>query len=374
MDMFKFISNCIDLRKMNNSSAQNLVDHINYLLNDENDRKLINYAPAFLYVLRSQDNVLTEGMDKLVFKYFPNYYNGTYKLATIENNNRDLNIIVKNYIANIKNNNQTQGENGAYFGHKQSEIAILRYMLLREDFSCNIQMMDSLISALSDTLIISKENISIKLDAISLLICIAVKYPEDYKRNQNIYEKIFWQEENIDVFEDDLIFSNIDSISLKIGLQFLFASIGKDVYCKVLELMPCIQGDIATTFSVTQLIVEYLENSETIMLPYKVEGIILQNVLQWLHSENANIRFNAMRILLMLSRNSENHGFVNNQLVNLVDSSDAHIKRYIVQNIYTTCGITKKTRKYIVSKCKYDTNFIVRMACEEAENDNTNNE
>ena len=48
--------------------------------------------------------------------------------------------------------------------------------------------------------------------------------------------------------------------------------------------MPYIQGDVATTIAVTRLIAEYLESSDEVMLPSRVEAIILQNVLQWLHT------------------------------------------------------------------------------------------
>ena len=98
------------------------------------------------------------------------------------------------------------------------------------------------------------------------------------------YEKLFEQQKAIEVVDNFLISSNIDSISLKIGLQFLYIAMGKDVYGDVLELMPYIQGDIATTIAVTHLIVEYLESSDDVILPFRVEAIILQNVLQWLHS------------------------------------------------------------------------------------------
>ena len=68
----------------------------------------------------------------------------------------------------------------------------------------------------------SKESIATKLDAIALLICIVVKYPKDYIRNQSVYEKLFEQQKAIEVEDHSIISSNIDNISLKIGLQFLF--------------------------------------------------------------------------------------------------------------------------------------------------------
>ena len=58
---------------------------------------------------------------------------------------------------------------------------------------------------MADTLLISKESIATKLDAIALLICIVVKYPEDYIRNQNVYEKLFEQQKAIEVEDHSII-------------------------------------------------------------------------------------------------------------------------------------------------------------------------
>lgn len=125
--------------------------------------------------------------------------------------------------------------------------------------------------------------------------------------------------------------------------------------------------NVATTIAVTHLIVGYLENSDEVMLPSRVEAIILQNVLQWLHSEYTDIRWNATRILLTMSRNPENYGIVNHQLVNLIDSNSVYIKNLIMRHLYTMKGITDGTKEYIISKCKQDANFVVRMVCDEVE-------
>lgn len=233
--------------------------------------------------------------------------------------------------------------------------------------ACNSETMDMLISTVADTLLISKEGISIKLDAIAFLICIVVKYPEDYKRNQSIYEKLVDQQEAIEVADHSIISSNIDSVSLKIGLQFLYSSMGKDVYNDILELMPYIQDSVATIIAVTNLIIRYLETTDTIMLPARIEAIILQNVLQWLHSEFLDIRWNATRILLTLSRNSENKGIVNHQLVTLVDTGSVYIKNLIMRHLHEVNGVSDETRNYIISKCKHDANYVVRMVCTEME-------
>ena len=233
--------------------------------------------------------------------------------------------------------------------------------------ACNPETMDKLISAVSNTLLYSKENISIKLDAITLLISIVLKYPEDYIRNRSAFDLIYEQQNNIDVADHSAFSSNIDGISLKIGLCFLYAAMGKNVYGDVLELMPYIRDDIPTTIAVSRLVVDYLETTDTVILPPMVESIVLQNVLQWLHSENTTIRWNATRILLTLSRNPENQSIVNRQLVSLVDSDNVYIKNLIMRQLHGIGGITDKTKNHIVSKCKHDANYVVRTVCSEVE-------
>ena len=365
MDMFKFIANCIDLRKMSDASAKALVEHINCVLGSEKEREQIKYSPVFLCVLRKQNRSLTEEMDKKIAEYLSSYYEGTYKLETTEDENQDMPVFVKEYVERIRKSNETQGKDGVYFGHGTCEIATVRSILLGKELTCDTDTMDMLISVVADTILISKEGISTKLDAIALLICIAVKYPEDYTRNQGVYEKLFEQQKTIEVADNPIISSNIDSISLKIGLQLLYTAMGIDVYADILELMPYIQGDVSTTISVTHLIVEYLESSEKVMLPSRVEAIILQNVLQWLHSEYTDIRWNATRILLTMSHNPENCGIVNHQLVNLVDSNSVYIKNLIIRRLHKMDGITDETKEYIISKCRHDANFVVRMVCDE---------
>lgn len=368
-DMFKFIAKYIDLRKMSIDSAKALIEHINCVLDTEKEREQIKYYPFFLCVLRKQNRALTEKMDKKIAEHLSSFYEGIYKLETTEDENQDMPVFVKEYVERIQKSNETQGKDGFYFENDSREIATIRSILLGKEFKCDADTMDMLISVVSDTILISKEGISTKLDAIALLICIVVKYPEDYTRNKSVYEKLFEQQKTIEVSDNSINSFNIDSISLKIGLQILYTAMGKDVYAEILELMPYIQGDVATTIAVTHLIVEYLEISDNIMFPSKVEAIILQNVLQWLHSEYADIRWIATHILLTMSRNPENYGIVNHQLVNLIDSNSVYIKNLIMRHIHKINGIPKETKEYIISKCNQDANFVVRMVCNEVEKD-----
>ena len=73
IDMFKFIAQFMDLRKMSDESAQALIEHIYNVFDNEKERGQIQYAPNFLHVLRKQNRALTEELDRKVEEYFPNY-------------------------------------------------------------------------------------------------------------------------------------------------------------------------------------------------------------------------------------------------------------------------------------------------------------
>lgn len=369
IDMFKFIANHIDLQKMNEESAKELIKHINTILDNAEERKQINYSSLFLASLRKQNRILTNEMDQKIFLYLPNIYDDFYKLETTNNKKQDFELFLKKYIKRIKYNNEKQGENGAFFGHGIQEIAIVKNILLDEDClkNCffNEQIMDDLITTVAETLLYSKEGVPIKLDAIMLLTSIIIQYPEDYHRNMEIYEKIYKNQEKIEVEDYSLLSSNISNISLKIGLQFMFVAIGKNAYYKILELIPYIQNDIATTLAVSRIICSYLMNSKEVLLPNKIENVILQNVLMWIKSEYVELRWNATRILFALSRNQENIEIVSNQLETLIDSDSAYIKVLIIRNLEEIKNLSKETKEKIILKCRNDNNYVVRMICAE---------
>ena len=144
-----------------------------------------------------------------------------------------------------------------------------------------------------------------------------------------------------------------------------FTAMDIDTYSDMLELIPLIQGDTATTISVAQMIDKYLEVTANVTFPQRIEGIVLQNVLQWLNSENLDIRCIATRILLTLARNPENEIIVNRRLLSLIDTECVYIKNMLLRRIGKAKGISEKTREYIYSKCDVDPCYVVRMVCAE---------
>ena len=365
IDMFKFLSNGVDINKMNELSAKELIKHIIAVLQNEKEREQVKYSPMFLCIFRKQNKELTKELENYIALYMPDFYEGNYKLETTENEQQDMPEFLQKYVDKIKKDNETQGKNGTYFGHTAREIAIVRNIISSKTFNCDKKIIDSIISATSDTLLLSKESLNTKLDAVSLLIYIILNYPDDFKRNISVYEKIFAQKNNIENAEHTSVFSNIDVLSLKFGLLLLFTAMGKETYTEILEIIPYLGKDIATTDSVVNLVVEYLYSNESVRFPIKIELIIIQNILLWIRSENINIRWNATRILFALLRNQKNKKIINNQLISLIESQNFYIKNLILRSIVSEDGVTQSTKKYIFSQCEKDSNFVVRLVCAE---------
>ena len=260
-----------------------------------------------------------------------------------------------------------QGKNGHYFGHGLRKIATIRNILIGENIICPTEVMDKMISIVADTLLVSKEDIVTKLDAVSLLICVALKYKNDLERNISAFRNVVEKADEIEDIDMTFMLSNIDKLSLKIAVALLGTAIGMDCFPMILEGMAYLKDDIATTISVTRILIEYLENTDEVVFPKNIETVVLQNALQWLNYDHIDIRWNATKILLKLLRNPENQHLINQKVVELIDNDCVYIKNLILRRIYKVPEITKVTQHYILEKCKNDSCFVVRMVASEIE-------
>lgn len=367
MDMFKFIAKTIDLNKLSNDLATRLIQDIISVLDNEQERQQVSYSPSFLYIFRKQNKDITEELDKKISEIFPYYYNGDYLLETQSENEADYLAYISDYLEKIEESNLNQGKNGHYFGHGSRNIATIRNILLSENINCPIEVMDKMISIVADTLLVSKEDIGIKLDAVSLLICVALKYKNDLERNIGIFRNVVEKADEIEDIDMTFLSSNIDKLSLKISVALLGTAIGMDCFSMILEGMAYLKDDTATIISVTRMLIEYLENTDEVAFPKNIEAVVLQNALQWLNYDHIDIRWNATRILLKLLRNPENHHLINQKVVELIDNDCVYIKNLILRRIYEESGISKVTQDYVLEKCKNDSCYVVRMVASEIE-------
>lgn len=364
MEMFRFMQQYIDLRKMSDETAQALVNHILGIFENDNERKQIEYAPHFLYVIRKQNRALTEGFDEKVEEYFPGFYEKAYRLEITETVQQDFPELINRYISDIKEDNKKQVVGGTYYGHFTREHATMRAMLLDDEFTCSAEQLKDILSVAVDTLVNSKEDVSTKLDAISLILCVSVKYPKVMDEQRDLLESLY--DSGTDIHGNGVLFmiSNMDDIALKIGMQLIYTILGKDTSCELIEYMSEFQGDMATIIGVARLFVQYLEVADSVMLSEQIETIVLQNALQWIHSKNLDVRWYAIKLLFLMLRQEKNRRLINDQIRKIVDMDCVNIKNLILRKISGE-GVTEETRRYVLEKCQNDANYLVRMVCQE---------
>lgn len=368
-EMIRFLEDHIDIPKMCEDSKRKLIEHINILLERADKQDLGDNNLVRLCSLQSQDFNFAESMEKIIADKFTDFYENTYKLEFSGNRSSNSTLTVKKYIDSIKLNNEQQGMNGEYKLAGSRDIIILKNFLKENIVDLDLKNMRYLISTVTDTILYAKETVETKFKAVSLLICVVVKYPESYLKNKDLFDKLFEQQSDIRTLDIPILLTSVDNIALEFSLQLLFVAIGKGVYKKILELMPYIQDKPSMAGYVSKLIAEYLWESDDLLLPSRIEMIVLQNTLQWINSEHIGIRQNATLILIAMSRNPENVCLVNSQLINLIDNNGRHIKNLMLRYIHKAQGITNETREYIVSKCRFDADFTVRKTCADIENE-----
>lgn len=368
-ETFKFIGDYIKIDKVDPPLMTKLLGYIIDGMNHDKVRDIIKMNPNFLWQLRKQDYNITDELDNTVKKLLPEFYNDIYKLESALNSSEDLSAFMDLYIEQIMIDNDNQGKNGRYYSSGTRYIATARNLIVSDEYVPDDDTLDKLIDAVYSALMFSRINVNEKNDAISLLISIVFKYQSAYEKNKDKYEDIIEHREEIYNDCTTGILCNVDKVTLKIGLCLLGTAIGKNMYQEFLMSMPYVKDDVPSINNVSYMIREYLMVRDDVVFPNMMEMVILQNVLLWLNEEREEIRHNATLILLMMLRNPDNCGLVNQKLVSMIDNESVSIKNLIQRQVRKYSGITAETKKYIEQKCKTDSCYIVRCVYEMLESD-----
>ncbi|WP_311467993.1 hypothetical protein [uncultured Abiotrophia sp.] len=364
-DLFEFMDSYIDLNQMDPDVANEFIQQINDMLEDENALPLVRDTPSFLSQLRKQNLELTRTIDKKISELLPNFYCDNYRIETSCEAQKDYVLYIHHLIDIINNDNEQQGKEGMFFVRGTRSIATIQNLLMNNAVSYDKKLVSSLVDTLSNTLIQSKEGIDIKIDAISLMMCIVAKYPDIYREKKEIYDKVLESEADIIDVGNTFMESNIGKIALQIALSLLKSAMGFDSYSDFFGYMSHIQNDKATIISVMRVVANYLEVDNRLRFSDRIELALFQNVLIWLNVDYLDVKFHATRVLLMLGRGDDNREILNQALIRLVDYEGVAIKRHILWNIHKVDGINDRTKEYIFLKCQKDPCYLVRKTCEE---------
>lgn len=366
-ELFKLISECVNLNKLSEESSQKLLSSIIEIISNEKERKNIFFDSFFsaLSRLRKQNRELTEELDKAILENMPNFYEGDYTLETTEDESK-IPLFIEKYADEIINRNETQGKGGRFTGYADRPHQIIKKIIQTSNLVFKDDLIDSAFKASYDTLLREKQTIDAKMDAIDLMIFLLKSFSDILDRNSEIKLGILSNKAVVET--GTILITNLREIDLKLYALLLYSCLGEDINTDLIEVLAYIGDNELSHIKASHAFLDYLSVGSETVNP-KLESTILQNAIKWCNSSNLTVRWYAVRILFELLRNPQNKNIVCNQLVRLMDTDNAHIKNSILRNVYRLKEIDLATYDYIIQKATLDTNFVVRKVVEDISKD-----
>jgi len=361
-DLFKLISRCIKLDELSSEFKDRLLATIIEIICDENERKNINTLDRALYVLRKQNREATQNLDKAVSEHMSDFYSGTYRLETTEDEKHDMPAFIGQYTKRIETRNKTQGQGGHFTGYGDRPHKVIKAIIQQSDATFDYNLIDSAYTASLSTILSETQDIDAKMDAIDLAIFLIRSLPGVAERNKTISSEILVSKKAVE--SGSSIMTNLSEANLTLYALLLYSSLGEDVNIDLIEAFADIGDDELSQIKASQLLLSYLEAGRKELIP-QLEAIILQHSIIWCNSPNVDVRWNTIRILFQLLRNLENKNIICNQLVKMIDSDNVYIKNSILRLVHCLKDIDNSTYDYILQKTKLDTNFVVRKVADE---------
>jgi hypothetical protein len=363
-DMFKFISDHIDLNELTGGVARRLIDNFITLLRDEDVTNCRPYLDQVLFTFRKQNKDLTDVLDKTIAEKLPDFYNDTYKLETTDTKECDYPEFIRKNVALIRKQNSEQGKNGVHYGYGDQPHTTIRSILVESELDYDASLIDEIFLASSETLLGSKHDIETKCEAIDLIICLCFRFPNVLERNRVIVDMLRNPESISQICDHEFFMSNLTEVVLKFSSTLLYNCFGDNTWLRIIEILPYLNDSISGQVRVSKTALLFFMANRSTIIDQRLESLFLQQALIWASSDNLTIRMNATRILFLLLRNSENSSVVCSQLIRAIDSDNYYIKNLIQRKAYKNMAVDEATREYIVAKCSIDVNFTVRMVCE----------
>lgn len=366
-DIFKLISSQhIDIQRMDTSIAEEFIKRIENCVSDDTTRHNTAYLNSAIIILRKQSQELTKKLDLIIAEKMPEFYEGDYKLETTTNVEEDIPKFISKYIQETRTRNIEQGKNGTFHGYADNPHEIIRAIIINHpEFQFSIDTLDEAFKVAMDTIFLDTQELETKCSSIDLLLCLSTLYPKIVKGNQNLIAKAKLQINEIQSGASIFSMSNLSEIAVKFSSLLLMSTWGENNWAQILEILPYTKDDSVSAIRICKTIYYYLSNTPSAVLPLKLEPIILQYVVSQISSEVNDLRWYAIRALILLSKNPDNRGIVESQLLHAFDNGNIFVKNIILRDTYQNDYISKATKEYIICQCRKDRNFVIRKLCNE---------
>lgn len=362
-DIFKLIYRGIDLDHASIESASNLLEVIIGVVKNPDERVHIHTIEPTLYTLRKKFRYLTEELDQAIAVEMPDFYNGTYCLETTDNEDADMPSFLSKYITEIQKDNETQGQNGRFFGRANQSHITIKNILKQSSVVFSNNLIDSAFESTCETLLRENQTIEAKMDAIELLVYLIKSRPRMLSVHRQKTAQLLASKPQIEAAK--AMMTNLGETNLRLSALLLYHCLGENITIGILNALVDIGDDDLSNRKASKAFLNYLEASAAPVSDTLLENIILQKTIVWCANSDLDIRWNAVQILFLLLRNADNKNIICNQLVRRMDADNVYIKNKILRNACQLKKIDPETLNYIIEKAAVDANYLVCKVAEE---------
>ena len=351
--------------KAENLSEDDQVKYQKFLIDqicDKNIREQCNSLLSAAQTLRQRQTIDHDLLDECISNECPDFYKNVYLLNTTEHDEIRGWKYIKKYVDVINKDNDTQGKNGTYSGKAYNPYRTIVNIICADNLLLKSSQIKSILNSLQGTLVSSTQTIEAKTDALELMSVIQLLHPNNRQIKKKVNElKLEW-DKVIDA-KDLFLVRGYSKANIELNFSLLKCCIGNLEEMKLgLMLLDIQRSEIPeqiTSLRTLELLIELGLLNRT---SFEEENAIFQFVLSMSYSDNVDVRFYAMSLLVKMV-NGNHRSLCLNRLVEIMDNEAYKGKVGLLYRL-KKANLDDVKVKYIFDKGKSDSHYWVRKAAE----------
>ncbi|GAA0486409.1 hypothetical protein GCM10008986_09750 [Salinibacillus aidingensis] len=356
-DIFDLLAS-MGLKYVSDQNSKQIILLVNDIIKDEDKRdKVHKLLDAVITISRTKPE-LCDDLHQNVMKYLPDHSKKVYQIETMTDSSGYDEKHILDYIEEIKERNNTQGQNGLYAGFGSDPYKTILNIINHNKLEIAGDLANLIIETALETLLNKKQLISDKISAIQLIVFIA-KYKNDIAIKDNLYKRIVNNREVVKNVKNDFI-DRYTATTLEFNYLLL------EVLCGVVDFRAMFYVISRYTELDDFEKIEALKAVNNLMNDEYAEKIdkdilfmTLQFVLSMSNDKNHDVRFFATKALLqMITINTEKT--ILTQLSKIMDFDSGYIKNTIINDFDQLIVINPKITKLMMQKASVDNNYVIR--------------
>lgn len=339
--------------------AEQTVDAINGIIIDETLRKTCYKLSHAIISVRKSRKDYTDELHKNVSELMPKFYQGLYRLETTVDSLEDSEEYIYKYVSEIRERNQTQGKDGKYSGYAYSPLKTIKNIVAIHKLCIDEKLLNVILEVAKETLLCPKQLLSEKIEAIKLIIFMKLNSRSVMYDYAEFFQCIESNKEVVMNGFSDLCWKETNA-TIQFNYMMMKMAFDNLDYGELLECLGA-YGEIDEFEKIEALkaLVSVFENDYCSDMDRSILFVILQFVLGLSHDANHDVRYYAVKtLLLMITPDTKDP--ILTRLSKMMDYDSFYVKSLILNQAEELMSISPEMVDFIIQKATVDNHYVIR--------------